>query len=343
MVCTGRIFAALAACSCLVFLAGCGETNDESAEEIAPVPPTAPEAGRPGVVVSVNGNPLTRAKLDSQVSRIMSQPRMAGQSPEEQGRARTDIEKRFIDHFVVRSLLMSEAKAANISVEDAEIAETVERLKSQLPEGQTMEAALAADGLTMESLQEQLRGDMVAQKVVEQKLVDIPAATDEEVGAFYKEKAQAFQTPESAHARHILFSFDKDADEAAKAEKKKEAEACIAKLADGGDFAKLAEEHSSCPSGKSKGGDLGTFSRGRMVPQFEVAAFSQEIGKVGPLVETPFGYHIIEVIERKEAGVTPLEEVKDKITKHLADQKKRELANAFVDSLKAKAEITYGQ
>lgn len=80
------------------------------------------------------------------------------------------------------------------------------------------------------------------------------------------------------------------------------------KIVNGGDFAALAAEYSTCPSGK-KGGDLGTFSRGQMVPEFDKAAFEQEIGVVGPVIETQFGYHIVKVTEKKSAGDPPAETV----------------------------------
>jgi peptidyl-prolyl cis-trans isomerase C len=345
ILCLQRFGATLTACVGLVLAAGCGDKGDGSGgEPVAADPTVTPPAEKvSGTVVTVNGTALTREKLQSQMARILTQPRMAQRTPEEIAQARSQLEKQLIDHFVVRSLLVSEADADKIVVEDSEITETVERLKGQLPEGRTMEAALAAEELTMESFREQLRGDLAARKVVEKKVSDTPEATDEEVAQFYEMNAETFKKPESATARHILFSVDAGADEAAKAEKKKAADDCRAQLLEGADFAKLAGEHSGCPSGKSKGGSLGSFGRGRMVPEFDEAAFSQEIGKIGPVIETQFGYHIVEVTERTEAGTSSLDEVKERIVAILADRKKQKAMKDFVDALKAKAEITYGQ
>jgi len=338
--CFQRHCATLVVCGSLVIASGCAETSDESADAAPAAPPRIEDST---VVVSVNGDQLMRSKLDKQISRIVSNPRMAGRSAEEVERARAEIERQLIDHFVARSLLVSRAKTENLVVEDTEVTEAVEQLSGRLPQGRTMETALAADGLTMEKLQEQLRGDLAARKVVEKQVAGIPEATEEEVSSFYEANSNAFRRSETATARHILFSVDAGADETAKAEKRKLAEECCAKLQEGADFAKLAEEHSGCNTGKRSGGDLGTFERGRMVKPFEDAAFSQEIGKVGPVVETQFGFHIIEVTGRSEAGTTPLAEVKDQIAERITNQKRQQAAKTYVDALKAKAVITYGQ
>ncbi len=341
-----RVCAALTACACLALSAGCGDKSESPGDKPVDADPTVaapPAVEASGIVVTVNGNQLKREKLEKQMSNILSQPRMAQRNAEEIAETRAQLEKQLIDHFVVRSLLVSEAEAKNIVVEDEEITETVERIKGQLREGQTFEDALAEEGLTMDSFQQQLRGDLAARKVVQQRVAEVPEPTDAEVSSFYELNAETFKKPESATARHILFSIDKEADEATKAARKKEAEACRAQLLEGADFAKLAEEHSGCPSGKNKGGSLGTFGRGRMVPEFDEAAFSQEIGKVGPLVETSYGYHIVEVTERTEAGTAPLEEVKERIVRVLKDRGSQNAMDTLVDGLKAKATITYGQ
>ena len=89
-------------------------------------------------------------------------------------------------------------------------------------------------------------------------------------------------------ASHILCSSDGSSRE----EALEQVTALIAELESGADFADLAREHSACPSGRS-GGDLGSFGRGMMVPEFEQAAFALEVGEVSGLVETNFGYHLI--------------------------------------------------
>ena len=110
----------------------------------------------------------------------------------------------------------------------------------------------------------------------------------------------------------------------------------------GADFAALAREHSSCPSGKRSGGDLGYFAKARMVPAFSEAAFAMKAGDISDVVETDFGYHIIKVTGRVAAGeAMPFDAVKDQIRTQLEQQKLRTVVDRYRGELKSKAKIVY--
>ncbi|MDX1483015.1 MAG: peptidylprolyl isomerase [Alphaproteobacteria bacterium] len=101
---------------------------------------------------------------------------------------------------------------------------------------------------------------------------------------------------DQVQASHILLMYEGSARSTATRSKEEalaEIEALASELAEGGDFERLAAEHSDCPSGQ-RGGDLGTFGRGQMVGPFEDAAFSLEIGQTSGVIETDFGYHLIQ-------------------------------------------------
>jgi hypothetical protein len=102
----------------------------------------------------------------------------------------------------------------------------------------------------------------------------------------------------TVHARHILVLVPAGSDESVKMQSLAEVERIRAALIAGADFEMTAKQHSACPS-KERGGDLGSFRRGQMVKPFEEAAFSQKVGKIGPIVYTKFGYHIIQVLDRQ--------------------------------------------
>ena len=124
----------------------------------------------------------------------------------------------------------------------------------------------------------------------------------------YKAKPERFAVPEQVHVRHILLLVAKDGSDDAQVKAK--AEDLLAQLRKGADFAKLAQENSGDKGSAARGGDLGFVQRGRTVPEFEQAAFAlQKKGELSGLVKTQFGYHIIELVERKQAGTAQLEEV----------------------------------
>ena len=141
------------------------------------------------------------------------------------------------------------------------------------------------------------------------------ALTDEQALAMartmYRAKPERFEVGEQVQARHIVIRGKEP-------EKRTQAEKLLKQLQAGADFAKLAEEYSEDPGNAKKGGDLGFFARGRMVPEFEEAAFAlKNKGDLSSVVETQFGYHIIQLEGRKPAHIQPFDEVREQLVKEL--------------------------
>ena len=138
------------------------------------------------------------------------------------------------------------------------------------------------------------------------------------------------------HARHILLQAPNDATDAQRDSIKRVAEGLRQQAAGGADFAALARQHSQEPGADQSGGDLGFFGRGRMVPQFEEAAFALQPGQISPVVETPFGYHVIKVEERRnrELGAE-----REQFRQYLVQRSAGENVQKFVDSLTTAANV----
>jgi len=150
--------------------------------------------------------------------------------------------------------------------------------------------------------------------------VDKASVTDEQVEEYYALHADLdYTVPETVAARHILKKVAPDADDEARNTAREAVEAAAKRVAAGEDFATVAKEVSEDTSA-ANGGDLGKFERGRMVPTFEEAAFALSPGQVSDVVESPFGYHLIQVYEKNEGRVKPLEEVRDEIVTTLAEE-----------------------
>lgn len=341
------------AAGALVVFSGCNNNAADSSEEtekaeiensskIAPV--SAADLGIAGqtdpneVVVSVADAELTRGELNSRTDTYIRSRGMTQMPPAQLAQARQQTQEMLIDGFIAESLLLKEAEKKNITATDEDIEESMNELKGRLPAGMSFEMALQNQNMTMDDLRRRLTNDIKTRKLMDTRLESIAEASDDDILKFYDDNKEQFNRPQTVAARHILAKFAPEDDDAAKATKKADLEKLRKELCDGGDFAAAAEKHSDCPS-KSRGGDLGSFPEGRMVPEFEEAAFSQKIDDIGPIVETKFGYHIIQVTERNEAGVQPLEEIKDQIAKFINDRNKRDAAMAYVEELKTDADI----
>ena len=167
---------------------------------------------------------------------------------------------------------------------------------------------------------EKIKKEVLTQYTIGRLLSQVEAS-DSEVEEYYNENKEMFRTEESIVAKHILVTTLEEAKEA------------LAKINSGMTFEDAAEKFSMCPS-KSSGGNLGTFGRGRMVPEFEKAAFELEVGVISEPVKTQFGYHIIKVEHKNPTFIMPLDKVKDKIKAQLIQEKQRYTYFNFVNDLR---------
>ncbi|MEM9247363.1 MAG: peptidylprolyl isomerase [Pseudomonadota bacterium] len=174
----------------------------------------------------------------------------------------------------------------------------LDQLIQQVALAQSLETPTKATELTIENQ----RSGLLAGEAL--GIVSQDAVTDEALQALYEERFSDASPTQEFNASHILV------------ETEEEAIALIAELEGGADFAALAQEHSTGPSGPN-GGALGWFGSGQMVPEFETAVLALEPGNVSPPVQTQFGWHVVILNERRMAGAPPLEEVRQELAAEL--------------------------
>ena len=178
---------------------------------------------------------------------------------------------------------------------------------------------------------ELLTNDFLVSEYLKKEIIDKIHATEEDMQLYYKAKQEEFKIPEMVKARHIFVKVEKTASDEEKKKAKDKAEEILKRVKSGEDFAQLASELSDDKGSKTKGGDLGFFPRGRMVPPFEQAAFSLKPGDISEIVETPFGFHIIKVEEKKESVLEPYDKVKDKVKEKLFTDLRKVKVEEFIE------------
>ena len=269
------------------------------------------------VVVTVGDAKLTRAQLDADVAKFI-EARKAQIPAAQLEQAKSYLAMQFRQQFVTKTLLLNEAKKKGLVVTDDEVAtranEIIKANQGRPGAPATLDDLLAKHPLGIERARVEFKDSVLINKFVDQEIaskikVD-PAEVKKQYDAVVSNIAQRAKAPqgERVRASHILVKTDakKTADAA-----KKEIDALYAQLKGlSGDalakkFADLAKAKSDCPS-KAKGGDLGAFGHGQMVPEFDKAAFAQEIGKLYEPVKTSFGWHLVLVTEKIPAS-TPSE------------------------------------
>ena len=314
----------------ILFLCITGLSSFVSAADLKAVPP----------VVTVNGKAMEQAELEKQINRILNS--VKGKIPDDQtDKFKANIQGRIIDNFITRALIEEECDKLKIEVTKKELDDKLNEYMKRLPKGMDLDAALKQAGLERKELDNDIRFNTQFEKLVSLKTKDQPAPTESEIKSYFDTNSKKFNIPAQVHARHILIKTDSKDNETIKKEKKDKITELREKLLQDADFAELAKENSDCPSGKARGGDLGTFPRGRMVKAFEDAAFSQKVNEIGPVIETRFGFHIIQVTEIIEAKTKTLKESRDLIIKAINQKQKQQITRDLITKLKENAKIDY--
>ena len=338
----------------LIMLAACGKPTNPTVETEAtpPVstrppaveaPPAAQQTGAPrnanatdlkDPVATVDGEPITRAQLDDALNEAVSAAGMKADALSAE--QKMEGYRQILDDLIMDRLLSKAASGIIISKEEVEA--EIEKIKSQFSSEDEFQQQLAAVGQTPEKLAETLSKILRQRQWVESQIKDVAAVTEEDAKKFYDENREQFEEAEQVKASHILFMVKNAApEEEVKTALDKARQA--ATRAKKEDFKKLAIELSEEPGAKESGGDLGYFTADRMVPEFSAAAFALQPGEVSEPIRTQFGWHVIKVEDRKPAGVSPFEEVKEQLESYLQADKQRKAVQDLLQSLRDKATI----
>jgi len=185
------------------------------------------------------------------------------------------------------------------------------------------------DAETQEVITE-ARKKIIVARFINDKVNNAVQISDDELKKYYDEHSEEFMLPERWRASHILLST------------RQEAEGIIAKLREGEPFDQLARESSTDATSK-QGGDVGYFSKGQLIPEFEETCFSLEVGEMSDVVETQFGYHIIKLTERKSPELQEFDDISDLIKKELDRERKKEVFEEIMSDLREKADIVINE
>lgn len=324
---------------------GGGET-DSSLSFSLPKSSDAAEPGKPldlgldeipEVVAEIDGEPLKKDGYVADLERFGENMKRAN-NPIDQERFE-QIKSMMLENFINTEVLSRQAEKEKTQAAEEKVEENFAAIKGNFPSEEAFNQALAAQKLTVAEVKDGIRQNLAIQNLVEKHVVSKIGVTDEQAKEYYEVNKLEFEKPEEVHAAHILARFEGGAGPEEKKKAKEKIENVLERLGKGEDFAELARSVSEDPGTAANGGDLGFFGRGRMVPEFEEAAFNTEPGKVSGIVESRFGYHIVKVLERRPAGVPPFEEVKEDVKTKLRREKIRDGVQVYVKKLREEMNV----
>lgn len=330
------------------------------------------------VVATVNGEAIWLAELDKTAVTAWEQYKKFMPETEGGPEKEADVRKKILDQMVDDKILLQQAKERKIKVNKRDLEDGITEVKSRFRRDESgkilseaaVESAFAnelkKEGLNLEQFQERIKEQLMVIRLIDEEVKSkTPLPTDAELRKLFGEvekrmndsiepedaktpeeqdlqaMARFFKdrTSEQVRAKHILIQVPPDASLQDKSAARKKLEDLKQRLVKGEDFEDLARKYSQDTESAARGGDLGYFSKGRMVPSFEKAAFALPVGGLSDIVETKFGYHLIKVEEKRAAQKLKYEDVKEDLTKYLFQKSAAERFQKWMTDLRKKADI----
>lgn len=243
--------------------------------------------------------------------------------------------QRLIDNLLIEY----EARKKGISIKDEEV---MNALKGMLTKQNiSMDGflkKLEKEGNSLESVKKELKGQMMRMKLMRWEIKSKIMVSDQEIGEYYDQHRDEYEGREAVRIKQILLLVPPDADKTAKA-KIKEVAGKIQKRAAGGEsFDVLAAQYSQGPAA-AQGGDVGFIEKGVMIPEIEKVAFSLPLDRVSSVIESPLGFHIIKVVDKRGEGFKPIAAVREEIKSKLEDEKLEKKYGEWISALRERSYI----
>jgi peptidyl-prolyl cis-trans isomerase C len=297
---------------------------------------TLPPDKIPAVVARVNGKEIKKGELMDGAQLVQVRMAQSGQRLN----PTADLYRQVLEQLIAINLLQEDAKAQGVTVSDGEVQQAVAARKRNFPSEDVYKKALAEAGVTEKDLRDRAREQLTLQKYVETKLAPKATVSDQAVRDFYDKHKAEMQVPERLHLRHILLKVDANASPADREKARQKAQDILKRLQAGEDFGKLAQQYSDDPGSKTRGGELGPIAKGQTAPQFEAAAFAlKKPNDLSPVVEAPYGFQVIQLVQRQEPSILAFDQVKDRIAALLKQQEVQKMFQDRATQLRAKSKV----
>lgn len=279
------------------------------------------------VIATVNDEHILKSDFELQVDSVKAVLEANGQefTSAEGKKFFQEIRKQVLDSMIRDVIALQEAEKNGITLNEEDLEQAIVQMESYHGGKEALDNFLKNQNMDRQQFKDLLKQQIIINDFRENMTSDI-TVTDKDVKKYYDDNKEMFElsSPE-IRASHILVETEEDA------------KMVLSELEQGKDFAELAKKYSTDEITSSNGGDLGYFGKGRMVPEFEEAAFKLKTGEISDIVKSEFGYHIIKVTGQRSS--LTLDDVKDYIKNNLISSKKEEKFNDLLDEWEKKSKI----
>jgi len=302
----------------------------------APATPSARAVPPDAILARVNGKGIPAVQLEQTVRIFLeTNSQDPGSMPADQLKS---LRKQLLDSLIGSEVLFQVAQTARITVPEESVDGQIQQLRSRFPSEEEFNRYIQSQGISLVDMEERIRRNLATTELVQREVDSKIAVSDSEIADYYKKNKDRMRREEAVKLSEIFIRSEAKAPPSSKTKAREKIEALLKEVQSGKDFATVARTHSESPDAK-RGGEMGFISRKSTLPVLADAAFRLKVGEVSDVVETPFGYHILKVAERRAPGEIKLEEAKQQISQAVFQEKERDAFSAYLNRLKGGAKI----
>lgn len=290
------------------------------------------------IVAVVNDEVITLSELNNAFEPYRERFTANYQGPDREkalGETKTTLLNRMIDNL----LMEQESRKTGITVRSEEVTDAIKDMqKQQKISPDEFRKTLQREGMTLDAYRKDIGDQLVRLKLIRRDIKSKVAVTDEEIGEYYRKHREDYEGKEAVRIRQILLLLPKEENPAAKEKLRADADAIHKRLLNGEPFELLSAKFSQGPAA-AEGGDIGYIEKGMIHSEVEDAAFSLPLNQISGVIESPVGFHIIQVVDRRGAGLKAIENVREEIRDKIDREKMEKKFGEWLVELRKKSHI----
>ena len=290
------------------------------------------------IVAVVNGDVITLSELNSAFEPFAKRIEEGYKGPDKEkiiAENRLAMLNKMIDNMIIDQ----EAKKSQMIIKDEEVTDTInDFLSRRKMKMEDLVNELAKENSSLEAHKKEVKAHLLRMRLLRREIKSKVAVTEDEIGEYYRKNRDAYEGKEAVRIKQVLILFPKGADAKTKAKLREEMDAIHKRLLNGEPFDLLAVQYSHGPSAAAFS-DLGFLEKGSMLPDVEGVAFGLKNDEISKVIESPVGFHIIQVLDRRGAGIKPIDTVREEIKAKLDEEKTDKKYEDWIKELRRKSLI----
>lgn len=290
------------------------------------------------IVAVVNDEVITLSELNSAFEPYQERFTASYRGPDREG-ALGETKLTLLNRMIDKLLMEQESRKTGITVRNEEVTEAINDIQKQRKiSPDEFRKALQREGTTLDAYRKDIGEQLVRLRLIRRDIKSKVAVTDEEIGEYYRKHREDYEGKEAVRIKQILLLLPKGDNPAANEKLRADADAIHKRLLNGEPFEQLSAEFSQGPAA-AEGGDIGYIEKGMIHSEVEDVAFSLSLNQISGVIESSVGFHIIQVIDRRGAGLKAIENVREEIREKIDREKMEKKFGEWLEELRKKSHI----